>query len=126
VGLLDRFQQRLVAFEPGSDTQKIIHAETLRAYNQMVLARRLRLDFVGAGLPAIIWLVLILGGLISIVVSQLYPIQDARYQGVLTVCLASFIGLVILVILGLDQPFRGDLGVGPESMELVYNQLMKR
>jgi hypothetical protein len=124
VGWLDRFQERLMAFEPASDSQKILHAETLRAYNQWVQARRLRLDLVGAGLPGIIWLLVILGGLISIVVSLLFPIESARYQALLVVSLACFIALVLLVILGLDQPFRGDLGVSPESLELVHDHLM--
>jgi hypothetical protein len=124
VAWLDRFQEQLMAFEPASDGQRILHAETLRAYDQLVQARRLRLDMVGTGLPGVIWLIVILGGLISIVVSLLFPVESARYQAVLIVSLACFIALVMLVILSLDQPFRGDLGVGPESLELVHDHLM--
>jgi hypothetical protein len=40
--------------------------------------------------------------------------------------LSTFIALVIFVILAMDRPFRGDLGIGPESFQLVYDQLMKR
>ncbi len=43
---MDRFQALLIAFEPATEGQKILHAETLRAYNQMILARRLRVDSV--------------------------------------------------------------------------------
>lgn len=126
VDWLDRFQEQLLAFEPASDSQRILHSETLRAYNQMVQARRLRLDMVGTGLPGILWLLVIVGGLISIVVSLFFPFEDGRYQGLLVVSLACLIALVMLVILALDQPFRGDLGVGPESLELVHDHLMMR
>jgi hypothetical protein len=34
-------------------------------------------------------------------------------------------GLVIFMILALDQPFCGDLGIGPQSYQLVYDHLMK-
>jgi len=40
--------------------------------------------------------------------------------------LAIFMGLVIFMILALDRPFRGDLGLGSEPYQLIYNQLMKR
>jgi len=121
---MDRFQNELLAFEPVSESQKIMHAETLRAYNQMVLARNLRLDAVGEGLPGVIWTLVLAGGLISIVTAVLFPMGDRRYQAILVVSVSTLIALVILVILGLDQPFRGDLGIGPESLEQVHDRLM--
>ena len=123
---LDRFQDELMAFEPHSESQKILHAETLRAYNQMVLARRLRVDTVGVGLPVVIWMVVILGGLISICASVLFPLADTRYQAILVMSLSTLIALVVLMILALDQPFQGDLGIGPESLERVHDHLMTR
>jgi|SRR5262245_55909647 len=126
VDRLDRFQNGLLAFEPASESQKILHAETLRAFNQMVLARRMRLDMVGHGLQAVMWLLVVGGGMMSMVVSLLFPLQDRRYQALLIVCLASLIALVILVILALDQPFRGDLGITSESLRLIHEQLMTR
>jgi hypothetical protein len=39
--------------------------------------------------------------------------------------LAVLIGLIILMILTLDRPFRGNLGIGSEPYQLVYDQLMK-
>jgi hypothetical protein len=34
-------------------------------------------------------------------------------------------GLVVFMILALDRPFRGDLGLSPAPYQLVYDQLMK-
>ena len=45
------FETRLVTFEPATEGQKLLHGETLRAYSQMIEARRLRLDAVLTGLP---------------------------------------------------------------------------
>ena len=126
VDWLDRFQERLLTFEPTSESLKILHAETLRSYNQMILVRRLRLDAVGTGLPGLIWMLVIAGAMISIFVSLLFPVEDGPYQSVMAVSLAALIALVILVILGLDQPFRGDLGVSPESFRLIHDHLMMR
>ena len=50
---MDRLQSQLFAFAPASDGQRIMHAETLRAFNQLVLERRQRLDAVKSGLPKV-------------------------------------------------------------------------
>jgi hypothetical protein len=48
---MNRFQDMLISFEPATEGQKLLHGETLQAYNNMIQARRLRLDAVGTGLP---------------------------------------------------------------------------
>jgi hypothetical protein len=39
--------------------------------------------------------------------------------------LSVFIGIVIFMVLALDRPFRGDLGLSADPYELIYDQLMK-
>jgi hypothetical protein len=46
-------------------------------------------------------------------------------HAILVTLLSAFMGLVIFMILALDRPFRGDLGIGPEPYELIFDQLMK-
>jgi hypothetical protein len=41
-----------------TEGQKLLHGETLGAYNQLIQARRLRLDAVGTGVPAVMWAVI--------------------------------------------------------------------
>src|SRR4051794_32972717 len=48
---MNQLQSILVAFEPANEGQKILHSETLAAYNRATLARRLRVDSVNTGLP---------------------------------------------------------------------------
>lgn len=43
---MNRFQAILVAFEPATESQKLLYGETLRAYNEPIGARRSRLDAV--------------------------------------------------------------------------------
>ena len=122
---MNRFQDKLFTVEPTTGGQKLLHAETLRAYNSMVQARRMRLDAVGTGLPGVMWLVILVGAVISLSVSFFLKVEDARLHGIQVTLLATFIGLVIFMILTLDRPFRGDLGVKPEPYQLIYDHLMK-
>ena len=122
---ITRFQAALTKFEPASEGQKILHAETLRAYNQLIQARRMRLDAVGTGLPKVMWGVIVVGAFISLSGAFFFKVEDARLHLIEVLLLAVFIGLVIFMILSLDRPFRGDLGIPADPYQLVYDQLMK-
>jgi hypothetical protein len=123
---MHRFQEVLFGFEPVTEGQKALHGEVLDAYNKMMEARRLRLDSVSTGLPGVMWAVILLGAAISLSSSFFFRVEDARLHAIQVVLLATFVALVIFVILALDRPYRGDLGIGPDSYQLVYDQLMKR
>ena len=123
---VDRLLTDLFSFEPAGETQKIVHAETLKAFNAMHQARRLRLDAVNTGLPGVLWLVIIPGGIVSLLGTLFFRVEDARLHAVLLTILAGFVAMVIFVIVALDRPFRGDLAIPSTSYELVRDQLMKR
>jgi hypothetical protein len=122
---MNRFQDTLITFEPATEGQKLLHSETLRAYNNMIQARRLRLDAVSTGLPGLMWIVILLGAVISLSASFFFKVEDVRLHGILVTLLAMFVGLVIFMTFALDRPFRGDLGVRPDPYQLIYDHLMK-
>ena len=72
------------------------------------------------------WLVVILGAAISLCSAFFFHVPDVRLHATLVLLLSTFIATVIFVMLAMDHPFRGDLGITTESYELIYNQLMKR
>jgi Protein of unknown function (DUF4239) len=123
---MNRFQAQLFAFEPGSASQKILHAETLSAYNHMVEARRLRLDAVNTGLPGVMWFVLLPGAMGCLLLSLFFRIQDARLQAILMAGLSGFVAMVLFVIISLDRPFHGAMAIPADSYQLIHDQLMKR
>lgn len=121
-----RFERILTGFEPGSEGQKILHGETLQAYDRMLEARRLRLDAVETALPGLMWAVTLVGAALGLIGSYFFRVADQRLQLILVVLLATFMAMVIFVILAFDRPFRGDMGIGSGHYQLVYDQLMKR
>jgi len=122
---MSSFQGVLNKFEPATDGQKILHAETLHAYNLLIQARRQRLDAVNTGLPNVMWAVIVIGAFISLSASFFFRVEDVRLHCIEVLLLAVFIGLVIFMIVALDRPFRGDLGIPADPYKLIYNQLMK-
>lgn len=122
---IDRFQKILTGFEPATEGQKILHTETLRAYNQMIEARRMRLDAVQTALPGLMWTVIFLGAALGVAASYFFRVKDPRLHMFLVVLLTAFFAMVIFVVFAFDRPFRGDMGVDSEPYQLVYDQLMK-
>jgi hypothetical protein len=122
---MDRMQGVLFAYEPATEGQKCLHTETLRAYNQLLQMRRLRLDAVDTGLPGVLWMVIVAGALISMVSSFFFRVEDFRFQGLMVALLSLFVAMVIFVVFALDRPFRGDLAISSDSYSLILNQLMK-
>jgi len=126
VAMINDFQKVLTTFEPTTEGQKLLHSETLSAYNKMVEARRLRLDSVQTGLPGVMWVVILFGAIIGLSSTFFFRVEDARLHAILVTLLATFMALVIFMIFALDRPYRGDLGVAPDPYQLIHDQLMKR
>ncbi|HET9326993.1 MAG TPA: DUF4239 domain-containing protein [Candidatus Eisenbacteria bacterium] len=123
---MNRFQSTLMRFEPTTEAQKVLALNAIAAYNEMIQVRNMRIDSVDRALPGVMWLVIVLGALISLVSAYYFPVHDSHVHHVQVSLLAGFIGLVIFLVLALDRPFHGDLGVEPHAYEIIYKQLMER
>jgi hypothetical protein len=123
---MDQLQGTLITFEPVTEAQKVLALQTLASYDRMMEARRLRLDSVERKLPGVMWMVIILGAFISLFSAYYFPVLDVRVHRAQIWLLATFIALVIFMILALDRPYRGDLGLKATPYELVYEHLMTR
>ena len=53
VAWMDRLLAQLLVFEPSSESQKLLHAQTLSVFNHMHEARHQRLDAVNTALPGV-------------------------------------------------------------------------
>lgn len=122
---MDQLQARLFQFEPTTEAQRIIHAETIRGFNQLVQQRRQRLDAVQAALPGVMWWVLWPGAFGCIALSLFFQIDNARFQAGLLLAVSAFLAMVLFVVIALDRPFSGGMGITPESYQLVIDHHMK-
>jgi hypothetical protein len=122
---MDRLQAELFAFEPASEAQKILHAEALRGFKELVQQRRQRLDSVSAAIPGVLWWVLLPGALGCLTAFLFFHVNDVRLHAWLLVGVAVFLAMVLLVTIALDRPFSGEAAVGTDSYRLVYDQQMR-
>jgi hypothetical protein len=125
VALVTRVHDLLDSFEPATEGQKIVHVETLEAMNELLIARRLRVDANREGLPGVMWGVLLFGAVLCLFSACFFRVPNAKLHAFGLALLASLIAVVLFMILAWDRPFVGEFGVDPDSYELVYEQLMK-
>jgi fumarate reductase subunit D len=122
---IDRFETTLMQFEPKTEGQKLLMGQALLTYNQMIEVRRERLDAVELHLPGVMWVVVLAGAAISLISSFYFPVEDFRVHAAQVALLATLIGVVITMIVALDRPYHGEMGLTAAPYELVYEQLMR-
>jgi len=109
-------------FQPQTDHEKIWYAQSLTNMNQLGDQRRLRLlSSRSDGIPAVMWVVLLGAGVITIGFSFLFGTRSAKAQVLMTTGLAMTIALVLFSIMALEQPFAGVTRVEPDSFHQVAN-----
>jgi hypothetical protein len=124
-GVVSTIQRHLATFEPASEGQKTMHAEAYREFSRIVELRRARLKSVTSGLPASLWVVLLVGAVVNIAVTWFFHMRSQSMHFWMTVMFSGLLGLLIFLLAALDNPFRGKISVGPQAFEMVYEQLMK-
>lgn len=123
---MDRFQALVYSFEPVTESQKVLHAETISAFNQLVQQRRQRLDSVHAALPGVLWWVLLPGAMGCLLLCLFFHVPNVYLHGIMLVGLAGFLSMVLFVIITLDRPFTGEMGISADSYQLIIDHHMKR
>ena len=122
--IMDEFQNRLYSFEPSTPGQVALHSETLKAYNNLIEYRRLRIDAVDSGLSMVMWAVIWVGAGISIGVAYFFNIPDAKLHATLVALMGGFLAMVLFMIVINDKPFYGQVSVSSDPYRLILERLI--
>jgi len=121
--LLNTFQATFYSFDPKNERERIIHAAAIEEFERMIELRRLRLHDKDAGLPPALWAVVIIGGILTIFLTYFLALERFRVHVAMTIVSGILVSLLIFMIAAVDHPFRGGVSIGPDSFQLVYDQL---
>ena len=80
-------------------------------------ARRERLLAAEQGLPAILWVVLILGGVITVGFTYLFGLNNTLVHLLMVAALALIVSMSLFTVAALDYPFKGDIRIHPTAYE---------
>jgi hypothetical protein len=120
--LIDDIRATLQGYEPRTVAGQELYAEGLDQVQRLADARRTRLVAAEEGLPTVLWVVLIVGGMVVVGFAYLFGLENTGAHALMVVALAGVIALVLFTIGAMDHPFTGGARVGPEAFELVLNR----
>lgn len=120
--LLDELRASLQDFDPSTSGQQVLYEQSLDRMHDLANARRDRLLEAENGLPAILWVVLIIGDVIVVGFTYLFGLQSTAIHLLMVGALALIIALVLFTVAALNFPFKGDITVDPDAMEHVLGR----
>jgi uncharacterized protein YacL len=92
----------------------VIEAELLRTWNDLYNARSARLSAVQGHIPGVIWCIIFFGAAITTGYTYLFGFENFGMHIAMTATVAATLALVIVLIIALDWPFRGEISVSPD------------
>ena len=107
--------------EPKNGYENVWYAKSLDRLDQLSDYRRLRLLSNRAAVPAIMWVVLLATGVITIGFSFFFGTPNRAAQALMTAALSATIALVLFLIWGLNHPFAGVVRVEPAAFQQLWN-----
>ena len=112
-----RIHELILSFVPETPRETVVQAELLREVNDLFNARAKRLLAAGNAVLPEIWGIIIAGALLTVACTYFFKIENFTKHIAITSVVSASMALVIVLVLALDRPFRGDLSVGTESYQ---------
>ena len=103
--LLDEIRATVQGYEPRTAAGEQLYAEGLDQVQRLADARRTRLVVAEEGLPTVLWVVLIVGGIVVVGFAYLFGMENTVAHALMVVALAGVIALVLFTIAAMDHPF---------------------
>jgi hypothetical protein len=120
--LIDDIRASLQEFQPRTQADEQLYAEGLDQVQRLADARRMRLVAAEEGVPAVLWAVLIFGGVAAIGFTYLFGLENTWAHRLMVLTLAAVIGLVLFTIGAMEHPFSGGARIGTEAFDLVLER----
>lgn len=116
-------RQRLAGFEPTTKGQEIVHAQVTGAFEGFMSARQQRLTGAIVRIPDVLWYAVLMGAALNILLLVMLRMPLMR-QFVLGVIAAFYLGVILFVIVALDNPLHGSTALPPEPLQILWDRTM--
>lgn len=121
--IVDRMVSAWVVFEPRTEGQKILHGQTLTQLDGFLDDRRDRRETITKGMKPVMWVVLLVGAVITIAFMFLFQTDRKLAHLLMTAGLSTLIGLVIYWLVTMDRPLMGHTAVPDHRFEAVLRTM---
>ena len=112
---LYRLHTAIVTLHPMTMGEQVVEAELLKVLNDLYGARANRLSAIEGHIPDAVWWLILLGGMITTGYMYLFGFHDFRMHLVMTAAVSASLALVVVLIMALDWPFRGEVSISSDA-----------
>ena len=120
--LIDDVRVALQEVEPRTEPEQALYAEGQDQVQRLADARRMRLVAAEERTPAVLWVVLVLGGVATVGFTYLFGLEATWAHRLMVALLAAVISLALFTVGVLEHPFSGGARVEPGAFELILDR----
>jgi hypothetical protein len=117
---LNRVFDKMENLNPKNPFQIQLVAEMFNHLNQLASYRQLRISSMETEIPGPLWLPILFGALVTLLCAMLMDIEHSIMHITLNGLMGIFIGMILFIIILLDHPYSGSLGIEPKSYKEIF------
>ena len=119
--LVRQLRSKLLEFDPRTRGEQVLYERGLTQLHDAVDARRSRLLQVREGIPNLLWVVLVVGGVITVSFTYLFGLKSNVAHGLMVAALTLVICGILFTIAEFNNPFSGLVEIRPEAFREVLH-----
>ena len=101
----------------------MLHAAMIASYQDFSEARQGRLAGVITEIPDVLWYAVLVGAVVSVLLFSMLKMR-IHQQFLLGTITSFFLGVILFVIVSLDDPLRGEQGWSPSRSSCLWDRQM--
>jgi ABC-type multidrug transport system fused ATPase/permease subunit len=117
--LVRQLRSKLLEFDPRTRGEQVLYERGLTQLHDALDARRSRLLEVREGIPNLLWVVLVVGGVITVSFTYLFGLKSNVAHGLMVGALTLVICGILFTIAEFNNPFSGPTEIRPEAFREV-------
>jgi Protein of unknown function (DUF4239) len=119
--LVHQLRLELLQFDPRTKGEQVLYERGLTDLHNAIDARRSRLLEVREGIPNLLWVVLVVGGVITVTFTYLFGLKSNVAHALMVAALTLLICAILFTIGEFNNPFSGVVEIRPEAFREVLH-----
>jgi Protein of unknown function (DUF4239) len=102
-------------FEPTTNRDQQSYQQAIAEMVQLGDSRRFRITNSSGGVPPVLWIVLVAGGILTVMFTYFFGVASQKAHIIMISMLVLCLSLNVLLVVLYSNPYRGDLRVQPQG-----------
>jgi protein-S-isoprenylcysteine O-methyltransferase Ste14 len=119
--LLRQLRLEILEFDPHTKGEQVLYERGLTQLHDALDARRSRLLEVREGIPNLLWVVLVVGGVITVSFTYLFGLKSNVAHALIVAALTLVICGILFTIAEFNNPFSGPVEIRPDAFREVLH-----